>query len=99
MSFTKPEFPPVDPDTFLGLVGQQYLADPQRSVGNIHPVSAYAHVPNGSTRDLGEAVTAQVERFGQTAADVILGVMPFNHVGGLTCTLGSTLARLARRAS
>jgi len=64
MSFTKPEFPPVDPDTFLGLVGQQYLADPQRSVGNIHPVSAYAHVPNGYTGDATAAIIAQIERFG-----------------------------------
>ena len=33
------------------LVGQQYLADPGRSVGDIHPVWSYAHVPNGYTGD------------------------------------------------
>ena len=38
------------PERPFVLVGQQYLADPQRSVGNIHPVWAYAHVPNGYIR-------------------------------------------------
>ncbi|MFE3289389.1 class I adenylate-forming enzyme family protein [Rhodococcus sp. NPDC059234] len=50
--------------------------------------------PKGATithASLLASAAAQVERFEQTAADVILGVMPFNHVGGLTCTLGSTL--------
>ncbi|MEN4401355.1 phytoene desaturase family protein [Mycolicibacterium senegalense] len=45
------------------LVGQQYLADPQRSVGNVHPVWSYAHVPNGYTGDATEAIIAQIERF------------------------------------
>jgi len=31
------------------LVGQQYLADSGRSVGDIHPVWTYAHVPHGYT--------------------------------------------------
>src|SRR5262249_44611800 len=29
------------------LVGQQYLADPERSNGDLHPVWIYAHVPSG----------------------------------------------------
>src|SRR5262249_19239264 len=29
------------------LVGQQYLADPERSNGDLHPVWVYAHVPSG----------------------------------------------------
>lgn len=45
------------------LVGQQYLADPQRSVGNIHPVWSYAHVPHGYTGDATKAIIAQIERF------------------------------------
>jgi phytoene dehydrogenase-like protein len=32
------------PERPFVLVGQQYLADPQRSVGNTHPVWSYAHV-------------------------------------------------------
>jgi phytoene dehydrogenase-like protein len=45
------------------LVGQQYLADPTRSVGDVHPVWTYAHVPAGYTGDATEAVIAQIERF------------------------------------
>ncbi|MFE0375774.1 phytoene desaturase family protein [Streptomyces inhibens] len=45
------------------LVSQQYLADPGRSAGDIHPVSAYAHVPHGYTGDATAAMLAQFERF------------------------------------
>jgi phytoene dehydrogenase-like protein len=45
------------------LVGQQYLADPDRSAGDIHPVWAYAHVPNGWAGDETETVIGQIERF------------------------------------
>jgi phytoene dehydrogenase-like protein len=45
------------------LVGQQYLADPSRSVGDLHPVWAYAHVPAGYTGDATEAILDQIERF------------------------------------
>jgi phytoene dehydrogenase-like protein len=45
------------------LVGQQYLADPTRSAGDVHPVWAYAHVPHGYPGDASEAILAQLERF------------------------------------
>ncbi|MEX2556162.1 MAG: NAD(P)/FAD-dependent oxidoreductase [Actinomycetota bacterium] len=45
------------------LVGQQYLADPGRSNGNVHPVWAYAHVPHGYPGDASEAMLSQIERF------------------------------------
>ncbi len=45
------------------LVGQQYLADPQRSRGDLHPVWAYGHVPYGYRGDAGEAILGQIERF------------------------------------
>jgi phytoene dehydrogenase-like protein len=45
------------------LVGQQYLADPSRSRGDVHPVWAYAHVPSGYDGDAGEALVDQIERF------------------------------------
>lgn len=51
------------PERPFVLVGQQYLADPSRSVGAIHPVWTYAHVPNGYTGDATEAIIAQMERF------------------------------------
>jgi phytoene dehydrogenase-like protein len=45
------------------LVGQQYLADPGRSKGDLHPLWAYAHVPSGYAGDASEAVLGQIERF------------------------------------
>ncbi|HWO15873.1 MAG TPA: NAD(P)/FAD-dependent oxidoreductase [Solirubrobacterales bacterium] len=51
------------PERPFVLVGQQYLADPSRSRGNIHPVWAYAHVPHGYDGDATEALLGQVERF------------------------------------
>ncbi|TVT23992.1 NAD(P)/FAD-dependent oxidoreductase, partial [Amycolatopsis rhizosphaerae] len=55
------------------LVGQQYLADPGRSVGNVHPVWTYAHVPNGYRGDATAAITAQIERFAPGFRDRIVG--------------------------
>jgi phytoene dehydrogenase-like protein len=45
------------------LVAQQYLADPSRSQGNLHPLWAYAHVPSGYDGDATEAILGQIERF------------------------------------
>ncbi|MGB9224852.1 hypothetical protein [Mycobacterium sp.] len=50
------------PERPFVLVGQQYLADPGRSVGNVHPVWTYAHVPNGYSGDATAAIIAQIER-------------------------------------
>ncbi len=51
------------PERPFVLLAQQYLADPQRSKGDLHPVWAYAHVPSGYAGDATEAVLAQLERF------------------------------------
>lgn len=74
------------------LVGQQYVADPQRSVGDVHPVWSYAHVPNGFSGDATEAIIAQIERFAPGFRDRIVGtavrsttemsVYNTNYVGG-----------------
>ena len=45
------------------LLGQQYLADPERAQGDLVPVDAYAHVPNGYTGDATTAILDQIERF------------------------------------
>jgi phytoene dehydrogenase-like protein len=45
------------------LLAQQYLADPSRSSGDVHPVWSYAHVPSGYTGNATDAVIAQIERF------------------------------------
>ena len=51
------------PERPFVLVGQQYLADPGRSAGDVHPLWAYAHVPNGWSGDAEETVISQIERF------------------------------------
>jgi phytoene dehydrogenase-like protein len=61
------------PERPFVLVGQQYLADPQRSVGNIHPVWAYAHVPNGYAGDATAAIITQIERFAPGFRDRVIG--------------------------
>ncbi|KOS57118.1 phytoene desaturase family protein [Rhodococcus rhodochrous] len=51
------------PEKPFVLLGQQYVADPTRSVGGLNPVYAYAHVPAGYTGDATDAIVAQIERF------------------------------------
>ncbi|MAT04121.1 MAG: FAD-dependent oxidoreductase [Acidimicrobiaceae bacterium] len=61
------------PERPFVLVGQQYLADPGRSVGDIHPVWTYAHVPNGYTGDATDAIIDQIERFAPGFRDRVVG--------------------------
>lgn len=61
------------PERPVVLVGQQYLADPTRSAGDIHPIWAYAHVPAGYTGDATEVVLSQIERFAPGFRDTIVG--------------------------
>jgi phytoene dehydrogenase-like protein len=51
------------PERPFVLVAQQYLADPERSAGDVHPVWAYAHVPSGYDGDAKTALLDQIERF------------------------------------
>jgi len=51
------------PERPFVLVGQQYLADPQRSKGDLHPVWTYAHVPSDYPGDASEVILDQIERF------------------------------------
>jgi phytoene dehydrogenase-like protein len=60
------------PERPFVLVGQQYLADPSRSRGNVHPIWSYAHVPHGYTGDATEAVLDQIERFAPGLRERIL---------------------------
>ncbi len=62
------------PERPFVLVGQQYLADPGRSVGNVHPLWSYAHVPNGYTGDATEAIIAQIERFAPGFREQVVGM-------------------------
>ena len=54
------------------LVCQQYLADPSRSKGEVHPIWAYAHVPNGYSGDGEKVILDQIERFAPGLRDRIV---------------------------
>lgn len=92
------------PERPFVLVGQQYLADPGRSVGDINPVYSYAHVPQGYTGDATEAVIAQFERFAPGFRDRVVGmavrsttemsVYNPNYVGGDICTGAKDIGQL-----
>jgi phytoene dehydrogenase-like protein len=60
------------PERPFVLVCQQYLADPSRSSGDVHPVYAYAHVPAGYSGDASAAIEAQIERFAPGFRDRVL---------------------------
>jgi len=60
------------PERPFVLLCQQYLADPSRSRGDVHPVWAYAHVPAGYEGDATEALLDQVERFAPGLRERIL---------------------------
>lgn len=60
------------PERPFVLLCQQYLADPGRSAGDVHPVWSYAHVPAGYTGDATGAVIDQIERFAPGFRDRIV---------------------------
>ena len=61
------------PERPFVLVGQQYLADPARSAGSVHPLYSYAHVPHGYAGDATEAIISQIERFAPGFRERIVG--------------------------
>ena len=89
------------------LVGQQYLADPSRSVGSVNPLWAYAHVPHGYTGDATEAVIGQIERFAPGFRDRILATATrnapemaaynLNYIGGDISSGANTAKQIALR--
>jgi phytoene dehydrogenase-like protein len=60
------------PERPFVVVCQQSLADPTRANDDVHPVWAYAHVPNGYTGDATEALIDQIERFAPGLRERIL---------------------------
>ncbi len=60
------------PERPFVLVGQQYLADPGRSSGDVHPVYSYAHVPARFGGDATDAIEQQIERFAPGFRDRIV---------------------------
>ena len=95
------------PERPFVLVSQQYLCDPLRSVGDVHPIWAYAHVPHGSTVDSTDAIIDQIERFAPGTRDRIVGrhvagpalieATNANHVGGDIAAGASTVRQLILR--
>ena len=95
------------PERPFVLVGQQYLADPTRSVGNVHPLWTYAHVPHAYTGDATEPIIAQIERFAPGFRERIVGmavrsstemsVYNPNYVGGDVIGGASSVAQLLFR--
>jgi phytoene dehydrogenase-like protein len=95
------------PDRPFVLVGQQYLADPTRSSGDVHPVWTYAHVPPGYTGDATEAILDQLERFAPGVRERIVGrhvrsttelpAYNANYVGGDIITGANTELQVAIR--
>ncbi|GAA1729993.1 NAD(P)/FAD-dependent oxidoreductase [Aeromicrobium alkaliterrae] len=89
------------------LVGQQYLADRSRSVGDINPIWAYAHVPHGYTGDATEAVLSQIERFApgfreRIVATAVRGTSQMqaynaNYIGGDINVGANTARQIATR--
>lgn len=60
------------PDRPFVLVAQQSVVDDQRAPSGQHTLWAYCHVPNGSTVDVSERITDQIERFAPGFRDLIL---------------------------
>lgn len=89
------------------LAAQQYLADPSRSAGDIHPFYTYAHVPHGFTGDATAAIIAQVERFAPGFRERILDTTVCtpaefesanaNYIGGDVITGANTMKQVALR--
>lgn len=80
------------PDRPYVLVSQPSRFDDSRAPKGRHILWTYCHVPAGSTKDMGEAVTAQLERFAPGFRDLVvqvqvttaagLAVYNQNYVGG-----------------
>ena len=60
------------PEQPFVLVAQQTISDPTRAPEGQHTAWGYCHVPNGSTRDMTDAIESQIERFAPGFRDIIL---------------------------
>lgn len=96
------------PEQSYTLVNQPGSLDAsRRGPLGLHPVSAYCHVPGGSTVDMTEAILAQIERFAPGTRDRIRAIRTVtaaeraqsnpNDVGGDINAGALTLTQLVRR--
>lgn len=89
------------------LLSDPTVTDPDREVGGLRPVWAYAHVPAGSDVDVTEAVLRHVERYAPGVRDVVVAArcVPAarmsdhnaNYVGGDIAAGAVTLAQVFAR--
>lgn len=68
----------VIPEKPFVLLAQQSLFDPLRAPKGKHTAWAYCHVPNGSEKDMTNAIENQVERFAPGFKDLILAKHKMN---------------------
>jgi phytoene dehydrogenase-like protein len=68
----------VEPENPFVLLAQQSLFDPLRAPAGKHTAWAYCHVPNGSEKDMTQAIENQVERFAPGFKDLILAKHTMN---------------------
>lgn len=68
------------PEQPFVLVAQQTISDPTRAPEGQHTAWGYCHVPNGSTRDMTDAIESQIERFAPGFRDIILDRHTMNTV-------------------
>jgi phytoene dehydrogenase-like protein len=66
------------PEKPFVLLAQQSLFDPLRAPKGKHTAWAYCHVPNGSEKDMTNAIENQVERFAPGFKDLILAKHKMN---------------------
>ncbi len=95
------------PDKPWVIFAQQSQFDPARAPSGKQTAWAYAHVPNGSTVDITEAVERQVERFAPGFRDLVLarsvrtaadmGAHNPNYVGGDISSGAATLRQMIGR--
>ncbi|PAW93834.1 FAD-dependent oxidoreductase [Mucilaginibacter sp. MD40] len=66
------------PDKPFVLLAQQSLFDSTRAPEKKHTAWAYCHVPNGSTKNMTDAIERQIERYAPGFRDTILAKHTFN---------------------
>lgn len=95
------------PENPYVLLNQPSVLDPSRAPDGHQVLWAYTHVPAGSTADMCEAITAQIERFAPGFRDQILAVNAIsaaeygrynpNYVGGDISAGAVTMWQLLKR--
>ncbi len=66
------------PDKPFVLLAQQSIFDDTRVPKDKHTVWAYCHVPNGSVKDMSEAIENQIERYAPGFRNLIIGKHTMN---------------------